>query len=470
MHSKPILLLILTCCALAWPAETKFKLTGKAELERGAQLTADVDYTGALPPGPNPFTTASSWRVYWSDKPDSQVHAAEVLSVDPDIPDQKIRLHLAGGDIPGGASWTVLFNPAGPPYVLPQVISGTPTKAAPNSHAQQPASVEPGVNPGTPETNPTKPEENKPAKTDCGSTGNKPAFCPVEKGALPDVSLTASYLAAGGTKPIYSLSLKGALQFSGDILSFNPAISTDIEINQNLKPPANSTNFDPDSITAGLTFTRLVVAKYAEPVQSNQPAQDHLFLGAKLLFALPDFEFSTSDPSSNFIFNPAATFVLNSWMPPKHPSLYATLYPFMALEVGENLSKPATIEKVPVNWANYNAIMRGVLGADAALGTATPNGKGSMVSTFSLTGSYRVRLPAFDEPEVRTLHQITTIDMTTKARHWFEGDINYAPWSFKYLAITGKYQYGELPPLFKLVDHCFTLGLTLQGSQANKKQ
>jgi len=80
-------------------------------------------------------------------------------------------------------------------------------------------------------------------------------------------------------------------------------------------------------------------------------------------------------------------------MPPKHPSLYATLYPFMALEVGENLSKPATIEKVPVNWANYNAIMRGVLGADAALGTATPNGKGSMVSTFSLTGSYRVRLP-----------------------------------------------------------------------------
>jgi len=89
MHSKPILLLILTCCALAWPAETKFKLTGKAELERGAQLTADVDYTGALPPGPNPFTTASSWRVYWSDKPDSQVRAAEVLSVEPDIPDQK---------------------------------------------------------------------------------------------------------------------------------------------------------------------------------------------------------------------------------------------------------------------------------------------------------------------------------------------------------------------------------------------
>jgi len=86
-----------------------------------------------------------------------------------------------------------------------------------------------------------------------------------------------------------------------------------------------------------------------------------------------------------------------------------------------------------------------------ALGTATPNGKGSMVSNILLTGSYRVRLPAFDEPEVRTLHQITTIDMTTKARIGLEGDINYAPWSFQISAITGKYQYGELPPLFKLV-------------------
>jgi hypothetical protein len=184
------------------------------------------------------------------------------------------------------------------------------------------------------------------------------------------------------------------------------------------------------------------------------------------MFALPDFEFSTSDPSSNFIFNPAATFVLNSWQPPKHPSLYATLYPFMALEIGENISKPASIEKVPVNLANYSAIMRGVLGADAKLAITATDHKSD---TFSLTGSYRVRLPAFDEPEVRTLHRVTTVDLTTKARHWFEGDINYAPWSFKYLAITGKYQYGELPPLFKLVDHCFTLGLTLQASQAHKQ-
>jgi hypothetical protein len=99
----------------------------------------------------------------------------------------------------------------------------------------------------------------------------------------------------------------------------------------------------------------------------------------------------------------------------------------------------------------------------------TPDDKGTLVNTFSLTGSYRVRLPAFEEPEVRTLHQVTTVDLTTKARHWVEADANYAPWSFKFLAITAKYQYGELPPLFKLVDHCFTLGLTLQASQPHKK-
>lgn len=392
------------------------------------------------------------------------------MSVELDVPDQKIRLHLSGNQIPAGASWTVLFNPAGPPYILPQVISGIPTKATPGQRTEQPNLSGTSVNPSAPETNPAKPEENKSAKKDCDSKDNKPAFCPVAKGELPDVSLTASYLTAGGTKPIYSLSLKGAVQFPGDIESFSPAISTDVEINQNLKPPVNSTTFDPDAITAGLTFTRFIRANYTEPATDHKPAQDHQFLGTKLMFALPDFEFSASDPSSNFIFNPAATFVLNSWQPKKHPSLYATLYPYMGFEAGENLSKPTVIEKVPVNLANYNAILRGVLGADAAFGTATADGKGGMVSTFSLTGSYRVRLPAFDEPEVRTLHELTTIDLTTKARHWFEGDINYAPWSFKYLAITGKYQYGELPPLFKLVDHSFTLGLTLQGSQANKKQ
>jgi hypothetical protein len=140
----------------------------------------------------------------------------------------------------------------------------------------------------------------------------------------------------------------------------------------------------------------------------------------------------------------------------------------MAVELGENLSKPSSISKVPVNLSNYNTIARGVLGAEAALVTVAPDEKGKLANTFSMTGFYRVRLPAFDEPMVRTLHGVTTVGLNTKPRNWIEADINYAPWSFKYLAITAKYQYGELPPMFKLLDHSFTLGLTLQASQPNK--
>jgi hypothetical protein len=206
-----------------------------------------------------------------------------------------------------------------------------------------------------------------------------------------------------------------------------------------------------------VAFTRVV------PVQHGQ------LYGLKLRMGLPNFEFSAADPSAAITFDPSAVFVLNSWQPKGHPSLYATLYPFLALELGKNLSKPTAIETVPVDLASYNGIVRGVLGTDAALVTVTPDDSGNLVNTFSLTGSYRVRLPAFDEPEVRTLHQVTTIELTTRARHWVEASANYAPWSFKYLAITAKYQYGELPPLFNLVDHCFTVGLTLQASQPHTK-
>jgi hypothetical protein len=88
---------------------------------------------------------------------------------------------------------------------------------------------------------------------------------------------------------------------------------------------------------------------------------------------------------------------------------------------------------------------------------------------LTITGTYRVRLPAFDEPFVETMHQVTTVTETTKARNWLEGDINYAPWSFKYLTLTAKYQYGELPPMFNFVDHAFTLGITFHAVQSNKQ-
>ncbi|MGA9671945.1 MAG: hypothetical protein WBQ94_22225 [Terracidiphilus sp.] len=439
---------VIVCCVAAWPSEVKFKLAGTAEFERSTTVTIDVDYTGTLPPNPNPFRDASSWKVFWSANPESGLHAATVVAVDVDIPVQKIRLQLAGDLPPAGASWSVLFNPSGPPSFLPQVIAGTPTRPIPGSPESE--AIPSAQTPASP-----APAGHLPAKKDCASKSpeDQPFFCPAAPGATPDLKLTASFLAAGGTKPIYALSLKGALQSTNTILDFHPAIATDIEINQNLVPPTNSTTFNPNSIVAGFAFTRFV------------PVQSHQLYGIKLLVGFPSGEFCASDPSANIIFSPTASFVLNSWQPRGYPSLYATLYPFLGVEIGRNLSNPSVIQKIPINLSNYDSIVRGVLGTDAAFVVASPDRKGNV---FSINGTYRMRLPAFDEPEVRTLHQVTTVDLSTKARNWVESDINWAPWTFKYLSITAKYQYGQLPPLFKLVDHSFTLGLTLQASQTRK--
>ena len=79
-----------------------------------------------------------------------------------------------------------------------------------------------------------------------------------------------------------------------------------------------------------------------------------------------------------------------------------------------------------------------------------------------------MRLPAFDEPFIKTTDSVTTVSLTTKPRHWVELDLSYSPFAFKYIAFTAQYQYGDLPPVFTLVDHKVSVGLTLKAAQSSK--
>jgi hypothetical protein len=150
---------------------------------------------------------------------------------------------------------------------------------------------------------------------------------------------------------------------------------------------------------------------------------------------------------------------------PRHPSLYGTIYPVLAVEAGKNLNEPSSIASIPVDLRRYDAIFRGVLGADAMFALATADRSSDV---FSLSGSYRLRLPAFDEPFVEMQHQVTVVSLTSKPRSWVQANVNYAPWRFKYLSLNARYEYGELPPLFPLVNHQFTIGFTLQAVQTGK--
>lgn len=442
MHSRrSAIFAVFVCWSVTLAAKDSFKLAGKAEFNRAANATVDVEYTGPAPTANSPYLDPASWKVYWSigSGDQVQVHVASITGVDIDATFQTLLLHLSGEVPPLNVkTWKVMFSPQTSTAEMPQIISGT---ALPHPPATADQAVPANSNAST-------------EKKSCdGDSDQRPLFCPPPAGKAPDISLTGSFQAVGGSKPIYSLALKGALQSPRKALGFHPGVSTDVEINENKKPPQSTTSFNPDSITAGLAFIR------------THAVERGILYGEKFELGLPNGEFSASDPSSNIIFNPAASLVLNSWQPRAYKSVAAKLYPFFALETGRNLSKPSTVAKVPVNFSNYNAILRGVLGADAAYMVKSPDRKSNLLS---LTGSYRVRIPGYAEPQVRTLHEATTVTLGTNPRHWFEGDINYTPWSFKYLALTGKYQYGELPPLFKLVDHSFTIGFTLQAIQSLK--
>jgi hypothetical protein len=411
-------------------AQVNVKLV-RADPVRRLPATILVTYTGTLPLDTSVFKGENSWSI-WHGSVGGTLTASKVDlgKIDFSIP----QIISIGLDDPSLAEkdmlssvWTVQFNQAGQPAT---VLTSTPK-----------------------------------SDTKCDGTPGKPAFlCPPADGAPPDISISGTFIAGGGTKPIYTFQFLAGLFAPnpvGWLWKFSPGVTAAVNINQNLMPPNNRTTFDPDSIIAAFALQKLVNLK-----RNNRLG----LIGLEFDEVLPGGEFSRSDPSSNIIFASTITYVFKPIRGTKHPRYYGTIFPMMGIEVGKNLNKPQMIDMTPVDLSHYNSILRGYAGADVAFGIMS-NDKTTITpatDSLTITGSYRVRIPAFDEPFVETMHQVTTVTETTKARNWFEGDINYAPWSFKYLTLTAKYQYGVLPPLFNLVDHAFTLGITFQAVQSNK--
>jgi hypothetical protein len=418
-------LVLLLSVPVSVKAQDAFKLGSGVSVAPQLPIVLDLDYSGAPPEIDSPYRSVSSWKVRWTGPKDKSSTLAKVDSVEIDTNDEKVRLHVSGS-VPTLADvrnvkWTILFDSPDGTGLLPAVVNSSPKSST-----------------GKDCTDPQK---------------SKPLFCPPSKGGTPDLSLSGNFLAAGGTKPIYSLELKGGIVGPADWSGFHPAVSMQVEINQNEKPPSNRTRFDPDSITGSFSLAK------------HKPVQKGPLYGLHLQFQAPEGEFSRKDPSSNVIVSGLVSFIFKAWQPDPKKPFYATIYPFVGLEAGHNLSQPKTIDKVSVDLRNYGAIVRGYLGSDACFAIDSKDRKST---DLSVTGSYRVRLPFTDEPFVETVHTITTVDMTTKARHWFEGNINYSPTAWKFFSFNVKYQYGSLPPLFSLVDHKVSVGLTLQAVQSNK--
>ena len=420
------------------------------------EATIQVDYVTSPPGGVTPYlfpATASTpsgpalpnpWSVYWqrtSADPSTKAKISRVAD------SEGRRLVITLIDAPTDLNlnqyfWTVTFTPPEGSGLAPQLFPYKP------------------LNPAPPTAGPSTPAPVSKKSCDNTSPATRPYLCPPSGAAPADISITGAFLAAGGTKPIYQLSATANYYLPKDsvgpsnahnLWNFDPGINLGVQINQNTKPPNNRTRFDPDSITATLDFQRLVTF------------EDSFLTGIQFDEGLPGGEFSRSDPSSNLIFKSSALFALRPWKPAK--SVYATIYPVLSFEGGKNLNRPGTLAKTPIDLSRYNAIARGVVGAEGTLGFVSADRK---TDNVTLTASYRARIPMFDEPFIMTQHGITTVSLTTKTRNWVEVVLNISPSSFKYLALTVQYQYGELPPVFNFVDHKVSVGLTLKAVQTNK--
>jgi hypothetical protein len=282
-------------------------------------------------------------------------------------------------------------------------------------------------------------------------------FSPVAANQTATVSLTGSFTAGGGAKPIY------AIKEVGNIAPFDryriagllPVVTSEVDINQSVKagsePAGYRSRIDPDTISAGVALWKV------KPVQKG-PLYD---LTTHLQIA--DFEFARTDPSSAY----TGGFGIEAIGVPlqKHDAtiaLNSDLY--FGVEAGRNLKKPATLDKVVVDLSNYSTIFRGVTGADLNFAVASSD---LTATVFSVGATYRVRLPAFDEPYVTDFHQTKAVGLSTKARNWVDVTFGYNPFKWQYFKLTAEYKYGSLPPVFGLVDHSATIGVTFSALQSS---
>jgi hypothetical protein len=308
-----IAVLLLSLCSLAM-GQSDFALTGIVP-EAGPKTALDVNYTGAFPADPSAYMSKDAWRVWVKKSTDEKPEELEVMSVEKIVSTRftinKLRLTLSG-NLPTGndvvtSAWHALFNPS-----RASGLEGLSFDSVINAFIETPAS-----------------QIATPVKPSCDNAppAPMPYLCAPSAGAPADVSLSGSFLAGGGTKPIYSFELVGGLYKRGEVqglLGFHPGVTGTVEINQYAQPPSNRTTVDPDSITAALAFQRLKAFK--------RPKLG--LYGLQFDEALPSGEFSRTDPSSNVLLRSGLLLGFSSISSPKHPSLYETIYPVLALELG----------------------------------------------------------------------------------------------------------------------------------------
>lgn len=266
-----------------------------------------------------------------------------------------------------------------------------------------------------------------------------------------DASLYAfgSFLVGRSTKPIYVIDLKAdyheEIRTTGWLWNLSAAANT----NTSAEPPVDKTRIDPDAIKTVFSLVK------------RQPLASDVLNGLKYTFGLIEGEFTRKNGVAAAVTTGQVQFDLA-------PVGAFALYPSVGYEVGHAIKRPEKLFEQPVDLSDWKGIVRGVAGATAqwTLFKKDPDEDDWYVVTIS--GTYAARFPALAEPfaEPGTVEGkrvvVTTLRKNTRQAAEAELDWNL----LKYTSLSLKYKYGAEPPVFQLVDHQWTIGITLKAAQS----
>ena len=255
-------------------------------------------------------------------------------------------------------------------------------------------------------------------------------------------------------KPVKSKSKSDSdFYFSGDLTkvsSEKTAFTTEIKIEPVFGPhkwryspffhlnASTDPEADPDSMDFGLkTLRTLLLKKRPRP---GEPSSIRLSLGGKIE-SQKDFK------NTNLVFDPTGQLNLTPFR--LGPKEFLVFRPFAGIEVGKNL-------KSPLATAQGAGIARVVGGVNAVMDI--PFNTGIQGITFSADWTRRWLLTRELAYKVNDDKTLSLLEFGKSPRDFVEGRFDFAVNDFlsPYIA----YDWGQVPPSYKLQDHRLRVGLT----------
>jgi hypothetical protein len=281
------------------------------------------------------------------------------------------------------------------------------------------------------------------------ATGEGP-FSAAKSRKEASIYISGSLAAAEKSKPQYAID--SSIELFKDLGSAG-ALGLQSTLLANQGPEV-----DPDSIRAFATYRKYF------PFRSGKTGLHKKNTGAGLVIDLAgiggEFNRGTSDPKkrlekpqvSNLIYaSPQALFLLPRWS--ASAAVKSEIELLGAVEIGHRL------ETLPLQGTEAN-ITRLLFGSNIYVYTLSETtGRKLMV-----TGQYRVRLPHVAEPYgFKDASNTFTLTFDRRPRHYTGVDLDYLVTPG--LALSVKYKWGSLPPLFPKITNQVSIGLSLMVKQ-----